>query len=204
VAIDLSNKRFAVFGLPGSGKTELVKSILKSTSRHLVYDPMSEYTGFRRYVPDDRHSVQELNTVIHTLVIPSKPKLFVIDEANSYIQPKPSPLPSGVADLNDLSRHWGVSWGVVARRPVQFHTDVVELCHYLFVFGLHGRNDRRWGNDIKEGLGDTLDELPPHHFVVVEEGRKWYIHKPITIQQEVTNNGQRGSPDSGKRQVSLK
>lgn len=185
--IDLKNKRFIILGLPGSGKTELAKSIARSVSRDdcLVYDPLGgdpdhvDWVGFRRYVPDDRESAEELNECVKTLVIKRRPALFLVDEANKYIKPKPHPLPSAIADLNDLSRHWGIAWGLIARRPVQFHPDVVELAHYLFVFSLRGRNDRQYLNDLHEGMGNAVATLPPFHFVVSEGGRRFFVHAPV-------------------------
>lgn len=187
--IDLANKRFVIFGLPGSGKTELGKYILRSTRNHLVYDPLGgdpnhhDWDGFRRYVPDDRESVGEFNRATKELVIGKRPRLYLVDEANKYILPKPHPLPSAIADLNDLSRHWGITWGLIARRPVQFHTDVVELAHYVFVFGLGGKNDRAYLDSIISGLGDDVANLPKYHFAVVEGGRQYYIHSPISTGQ---------------------
>jgi len=103
--IDLTDKSFVIFGLRGSGKSWLVKSILDSTADHIIYDPLNEHRGYRQYIPDDRESVEELSEMIQGLVIKQKPSLFIIDEANKYIPPKPTRLCPGVADLVDFSRH---------------------------------------------------------------------------------------------------
>ena len=189
-SITLDNKRFTIFGLPGSGKTELAKSIIRSTDKYVVYDPLGkdiehrDFIGYRRYIPQDRNSPDELSRFINGTVIPNRRhvRLFVVDEANKYVKPKPSRLPPGIADLNDLSRHWGIAWGLIARRPSQFHTDVVELCHYLFVFKLPGKNDHKYLNDVMAGAGDAVQTLPEFHFLVIDfvEGR-FYIHRPITL-----------------------
>lgn len=185
--VDVTNKRFGIFGLPGGGKTELAKSIVSSTREHLVYDPLGrdpdhhDWDNFRRYIPDDRESISEFNFAVKELVIKLRPRLFLVDEANKYIRPKPNPLPSAIADLNDLSRHWGISWGLIARRPVQMHTDVLELAHFLFIFNLKGKNDRAYLNSLIDGLGDTVRELEPFHFVVVEGGSRYYIHAPLEL-----------------------
>jgi len=181
--IDLTNKRAAIFGLPGSGKSVLTKSILASTPSHLVYDPMDEHAGYHRYLPNDRNSVTELSNVIEKHVIKHKPKLFVIDEANRYIKVKPNPLPPGVSDLNDLSRHWGIAWVSVTRRPSQFHTDIVELCHYLAFFSLTGKNDYRYMEDLHQGLGDIVRALPKYHFAILEMGIGVTVHAPVAIDR---------------------
>lgn len=190
--IDLTNKRFTILGLQGSGKTELAKSFLRTTPDHRVYDPLGtdpkhiDYVGFKRIIPDNRNSVAELDYTVREIIIPTRPKLFVVDEANRYIAPKPTPLPPAIADLNDLSRHWGISWGLIARRPTQFHTDVIELCHYLFAFQLPGRNDRRFFDNIVPGLGHIIATLPQYHFVVIENLSTYHIHAPIDIHQKIT------------------
>jgi len=177
--MDLRNKSWAIFGLKGSGKSVLLKSILDSSPDHLVYDPMNEHRGYKRYVPDDRRSTSELSDFIAQVVIPRKPTLFVIDEANRHIRPKPTPLPAGVDELNDLARHWNISVGYVARRPVQFHTDIVELAQVIFFFILPGKNDYRYLEDLHAGLGDQVRQLRPFHFVSLTNGQQIKLHSPV-------------------------
>ena len=85
--IDLTNKSFVSCGQKGTGKSWLIKSILDSTPNHIVYDPLSEHDGYRRYIPEDRDSQQELSDMIVGIVVPQRPRLFIIDEANKYILP---------------------------------------------------------------------------------------------------------------------
>lgn len=168
-------------GLRGSGKTVLARHILSSTESHIVYDPLAEddYANFRRYVPENRTSAEELNTFVETVVIPHKPDLFVLDEASLYLPTKPASLPPAMRELTDLSRHWGISFGCIARRPTQIHTDILELSHYLFIFTLHGENDIKKLNSLHRGMGDLVNTLPPHHFVVSEGGYRYYVHAPV-------------------------
>ena len=83
--VDLTNKSFVICGQKGTGKSWLIKSILDSTPDHIVYDPLSEHDGYRRYIPEDRDSQQELSDMIVGIVVPQRPSLFIIDEANKYI-----------------------------------------------------------------------------------------------------------------------
>jgi hypothetical protein len=197
--MDLGSKGWAVFGLRGSGKSWFVKSVLESTPDHWIYDPLKEHQGYNRYTPSDRTSIEELSKVIEGPVIKGvkvtednkhmfptrrvgetwKPELFVIDEANRYIYPKPTRLPKPVADLVDYGRHWALSFGVVARRPVQFHTDLIELADVVFFFHLPGKNDHAYLESLHAGLGDTVRNLPPYHFVGFSHGSEITVHAPI-------------------------
>jgi len=179
--IDLTEKGWCIFGRRGGGKSWLLKHILDSTPDHLVYDPLEEHPGYRRYIPEDRTSIPELEALVNDLVIPEqfRPSLFVMDEANRYIRPKPNPLPSGINDLNDFARHWDMSVGYVCRRPVQFHTDIVELSNYLFFFGLSGKNDHAYMEDLHHGLGDAVRNLKKYEFISLADGQVMTLHAPI-------------------------
>ena len=185
--IDLADEQFVIFGLKGSGKSWLTKHILDHTQRHIIYDPLNEHVGYRRYVPTDRHSIPELSRFLQQVVIPNAngrtprghnpPDLCIIDEANRYMR-NGVPLPPGVDDLTDFSRHMHVSVGYVCRRPVQFNTDIVELAETRFFFHLDGKNDIRYMNDLRGGLGDLVKGLKPHEFVV-QRGVDVMVHSAI-------------------------
>ena len=197
--MDLANKGWCVFGLRGSGKSWFVKSLLESTPDHLIYDPLKEHRGYNKYMPTDRTSIEELEKVIHGPVIKGvkvtednkgtfptrrvgetwKSELFVIDEGNRYILPHPTRMPPGVADLVDYGRHWNLSFGVVARRPVQFNSTLVELSDHVFFFQLPGKNDHAYLESLHVGLGDTVRNLAPYHFVAFSHGSEITVHAPI-------------------------
>jgi hypothetical protein len=197
--MDLGSKGWAVFGLRGSGKSWFVKSVLDSTPDHLIYDPLKEHAGYSKYTPSDRTSIEELSKVIEGPVIKGikvtdankhmfptrrvgetwKPELFVIDEANRYIYPHPTRLPKPVEDLVDLGRHMKLSFGVVARRPVQFHATLIDLADHVFFFQIPGTHDHRYLESLHPGLGDKVRDLPPHHFVGFSHGSEITVHAPI-------------------------
>lgn len=176
--IDLSNKGWTLFGPRGSGKSWLVDHILDSTPDHLIYDPLGEHKGYRRYVPDDRESIEELSDLVKSVVIPTTPALFVVDEANKYIRPRVN-LPEGINDLMDFGRHWGMSVGFVARRPVQFNTDIVELSDVIFFYSLTGKNDYQYMESLHVGLGDAVRNLGEFQFMSLSAGRDLELHNPI-------------------------
>ena len=166
-----------------------MKHILDSTPDHLIYDPLDEHGGYRRYIPDDRQSSEALNTLINDLVIPRKPRLFVVDEANKYIRPKPTPLPSGVADLNDFARHWGMAAGWVCRRMTQFNSDLTELANHVFFFKLTGRNDHQYMEGLHQGLGDAVRSLGPHEFMSLTNGSEMELHSPVDSPKYASHTG---------------
>lgn len=165
--IELTNKRFCIFGLQGSGKTTLAKYILRQFGDSgWVIDVLDEYAGFNRYVMQDRDITgrDELNAAIQFIISKYNPRLLVIDEANRYCPPK-RPLPEMVSHLNDFHRHMGLAIGFISRRPTQLHTDLVELAHYLFIFRLVGKNDQVYLDNLYPGLSEAVLNLPQHSFV---------------------------------------
>lgn len=184
----IKNKRVAILGLQGSGKSNFCKFLLTHEPNHLVYDTMREYQEFNTYTPHfvdgGPESREELSEFIQYFVLgktrgTKKLKLILIDEANTYCHSKPTPLPLGMTMLNDKSRHFDLSMVVVARRPVQLHTDLVELAHYLVIFNLRGIRDEAYLEEIARGLGETVINLKPFHYALVNQNREVTICKPV-------------------------
>lgn len=182
----LTEKRFVILGLQGSGKTHLAKYLLGQTPASIAYDVMHEYKGYNRYIVKYRQyssdGINELNRLVSQVVIGSgKIKLFILDEANRFCPAKPKPLPDSILELNDWQRHYHISFGVICRRPVQLHTDLIELAHYLFIFQLKGKNDLLYLDSMAAGLGDKILALPEYHFVIVYPNHEFEVHPPISL-----------------------
>lgn len=184
--INLVGMRACIFGLPGSGKTTLAKHLLKQYPKHFIYDYHGEYKDCseaqhcKHYKPMSI-AVEEFNKVIDFAMLQDV-DLIAIDEANIFC-PNRIPLCDAMRKLNDTNRHLrnekGIGFICIARRPVQLHTDLVELAHYLFIFGLKGKNDRQYLNSLVEGLGDAVAQLCPFHFILVYPDRHYDICEPI-------------------------
>ena len=186
---ELKGKAITVIGLKGSGKTVWVKYLLNSIKKHLIVDPMLEYQGFRRYIPKYRSysdaAIDELELVAGELVVPDKGNrakvdLFAVDEANRYC-PSRHPLSPIVMDINDFQRHWDLTTIWVARRPTQLNTDLVELSNWIIVFNLAGKNDHQYLNDLSDGLGDAVLQLPKYHYMFVKENREYEVMTPVPM-----------------------
>lgn len=184
---DITNKRFAILGLQGSGKSNISKIFLKRERSHLIYDVHHEHSGFNRYLvrhkqvlnykPTDP-AIAELNGLVTSVMDSGQIRLFIIDEANRFC-PNRKPLPSSILVLNDDNRHLKMAFGVIARRAVQLNTDLIELAHYIFIFQLPGKNDHDYLESVALGLGDAVRELKPFHFVVVTPSRNYKVHLPV-------------------------
>lgn len=179
--LDLQGKGFCIFGGNDSGKSTLASWILEQYGASaFIYDTLAEYkdSPYDRYCPSDRYDPLELEAVTRAILACRRYSLFIIDEANRFCPSKPAPLPQAIADLNDWRAHYGISVGYICRRPVQLNQDLTELSQYLFVFGLDGKNDIAYLNDLSIGLGDAVAELSPYHFIV-RQGREHEIYPPV-------------------------
>lgn len=168
----------------------LAKHIARSFSSALIIDPLEEFGDLpdthRRYHPKQLHasaaSDKELDLVIGKWVMNGprvrRVDLWLIDEANRFF-PNRRPMPRRAAWLNDTIRHAGLAWGCVARRPVQLHTDLLELAHYLYIFRLTGVNDLKRCDDLHAGLADMVVKLPPHHFIERDAYGTITVHEPV-------------------------
>ena len=197
--MDLSGKTFCIFGLKGSGKSTFANVILNQFGERAVYydtvQEAPETSPFDIYQPKDRYSSAELSAMIRS-IIPEKlntlPKyrMLLIDEANRFCPPKPSPLPSAVADLNDQCRHYLMSAGFIARRPSQLNQDLTELADYLFIFKLTGKNDIQFLENTVSGLGNAVLSLENYEFVQVNPNRSFVICEAVDAEPHWINRAE--------------
>jgi hypothetical protein len=195
--IDLTGKTFVVLGVKGAGKSTLVDMIHNSYGElALYYDTLHEapeITEYNVYQPQDKYSVPELESVIAAIIpqgkfaVP-KFKVFTVDEGNRFFRPYPSPMPQKAKELNDICRHFGMSFGVIARRPSQLHSDLVDLADYLFIYRLTGKNDMVYLENTVSGLSDTVRKLGNHEFVQVNPDKSFEVCAPITPNKNWVKN----------------
>lgn len=175
--------RRVIVGLQGSGKTVLAKSIIEQYHKQgvstLVIDYQHEYDGkgHTAYRVTDRvNPTQEVDTVLRHMIIdpyhgrvPRRQRYghLVCDEAPRYF-PNRTPLPTSMAEINDVGRHIGVAVTCIARRFSQVNTDLVELAHEIYLFRQSGVNDLKRCNDMSAGLANIVGHLPPHHYAVLD------------------------------------
>jgi DNA helicase HerA-like ATPase len=181
-AESLRGKQIGVFGMRGTGKTTWTKWLLRKFKKPVVFDPLNEYADFTRYVPETREAGDELKAEFsHFWNTINRKRIgcMAVDEANRIAPNRETPSPA-LRDIIDLGRHESITYILIARRPTQITTDAVELVDYLVFFRLDGKNDIKYINDIKEGMGDAVAGLSGHKFVFYDRSDGVFrVHEPI-------------------------
>lgn len=182
------NKICVITGLPGSGKSHLLKEKiipeLRSASKKIIcVDPNCEYKpsrGFMVYrIQDYDNAEEEFETMIRYYMTDSegmkkKPDCIIVDESNVVFN-KLS-LPPYTKKLVNTLRHEKIDLVVVARRPVDVNITMSELARERYVFRVSGVNDIKRLNDIMQGLGDEALQLGVHdYFHIVDDHKKSLI-----------------------------
>lgn len=190
--VDLVGKHFATFGKKNTGKSFLNNWLMKSATRpYLVFDPLREHTDYTEadlvvipeYTRGDEAN-RELQEIIEFAIENRQHFGYIwVDEVNRF-HGKGGTLDGPIGDVVDLNAHYNLGVGMIARRPVQVHTDIIELADYLFVFKLTGVNDIRKLDNISSGLGERVATLRQREFMVVYPDGSYSQMNPIrdTVQ----------------------
>jgi len=189
MANNLIGRQFSIFGLKNSGKTNFSKWLLTEFyPRHVVFDPMDEYRdewGYNQFVPQQKRSAEELDLFLDQFVKPNKGELdmLIVDEANRYHR-KGGELQGGIAEIIDYgTSHWNLGAGFIARRPVQVHTDILELSEYLFIHRLTGKNDLKRLRNVHPELPQAVKDLPQYGCVMVKPDRSFETLNPPPLME---------------------
>lgn len=183
--ISLSNEIITFTGPPDSGKSNLVKWLLRQPAyrSHLVYDPLFGYdpeslnvirppsteTKWRRYERGNPELNQAVDEFILTADETFRPSYFVVDEAGRLL-PEGKPEGAAMGELNDFNAHYGISVWLIGQRFAQINSDFENKATHHFVLGYKGKNDKRTLQDIHEGLPESLDTIKakdPYGFAYV-------------------------------------
>lgn len=169
----LKGKQFVICGMRDQGKTTFAKELLSGFRRSVVFDTLNEYKDFYRYIPKTRNAGEELEgefNLFWNRINKKHIDCICVDEANR-VAPRAMKATQAVRDIVDMGRHieppfFGCAYIFIARRPTQMFTDAVELADFLVFFRLDGKNDIEYLNDVRTGLGDLVQTLKPHEFVI--------------------------------------
>lgn len=182
------NKICVITGLPGSGKSHLLKEkiipeLRKQSKKIICVDPNCEYKparGFMVYrIQDYDNAEEEFETMIRYYMTDpegrkKKPDCIIVDESNVVFQKLT--LPPYTKKLVNTLRHEKIDLIVVARRPVDVNITMSELARERYVFRVSGVNDIKRLNEIMIGLGDEALNLGVHdYFHIVDDHKKEMI-----------------------------
>jgi hypothetical protein len=178
----LKGKQIMVLGAKGCGKTYFTKWLCKHFPRHLVFDMVSEYKGFNRYLPSsfDAESLrEELELLLSKVVIPKHSMLdmFIVEEAD-MILPNKSNLTNAQRTLLNLNRHFGITTVFITRRPALINTNVFALSNYIAVFKLIEKRDIERISYLFPQMKDAFAKLDQrkHNFIFFD-GNAYSIEK---------------------------
>ena len=180
-----TNKVTVVTGLPGTGKSHLIKSVIlpklaKSKKAVVIVDPQMEYTGkgnvFVYRLSSYANAVEEVDALI-AFILANKGAIgtLIIDESNVVFN-KMTLSPAAKKLVNTL-RHEGVDLIAIARRPTDINITISELARERYIFKTMGVNDIKRLNEIIEGLGDKAKDLGPHDYLHVVNDTDVFIVK---------------------------
>ena len=186
--IDLRKKKFSIFGVQKSGKTILMKYLCKGFKKPLIYDIHKDFYDVPNavvYTPKTL-TMNELAGMSHKakmLGMNGRIDAFIIDDADTYFNSSYHLYPN-VLDLNSNHRHYGIAFGLIARRPQDIPTKIVESCHALFIFKLEGVNAIQRFREIHPDLPAMIEELSfeKHDFIYKEIGKKPIHCNPLNIK----------------------
>ena len=190
----LPSEAVTVFGMKGSGKTQLLKFLLKATkptgTRRIIIQDSKQVGDFKEFPTvselKNLHKVVAGNPI--TVYAPTKYEKYnpdfhealytwafdrwntciVVDELTSIVQGNTTP--PAFRDLTDRGRARHVSLWAGNQKPIYVPHAVLSEADHFFVFDLLVKSDRE---KIASILGNKVMTRPPdpHGF--------WYYHKTL-------------------------
>jgi Predicted ATPase len=199
--------KVAVFGLQGTGKSELVNKIfVKDNEYCFLFDPQNEHSEARfSYVPthqDDFTKLSaEIDGALKKIVIPNCNKIenkkkfkealdcVVFDEADLFF-PSGKAMPHYARKFWVDSRHYMLSNLVtITRRFTDINIYIRDTADHLVVFKQAGATELKALESFSKGAAETMKteiDYDKHNFLYLDRSRKPEImHSYKELQQEL-------------------
>lgn len=180
----LDNDVFAFFGRKGSGKSYLVKQVIREYPRVIVIDSLAEYdkgfdvfegkrdciTAMRDVSDQPKYRLalrclpveDNLELIDYMYEFPGA--LIVVEETSLYT--KSNFLPEPIAKLVRYGRHREIDQFYIARRPSEVARDITAMADLVVSFQQREPRDVKY---LRETAGDTADlvqHLPKYKCMV--------------------------------------
>lgn len=181
-----SSDRVFLVGVTGSGKSHLLRSIIRTfcaqNVRVMLYDSEAEhddlegFPGLTRYVPFDLDNLEEFEEICKT-VWKGGNQVFAVENLDFYA-PTMKPLPPVFKRLVGLGRKRGIGLVLTSRRIADVHKTPCSQCQHWFVFQTYLPGDVEY---LTKFIGETAlkaKDLRPWYFIHWERGTAT-LHSPI-------------------------
>jgi DNA helicase HerA-like ATPase len=192
--------QIVVCGRKGSGKSTLVKELIRKTLSFIIFDYHHEHTalgyptrdlnaipllwtkGAHRivYLPKYR-SLEELER-LSAIAKLLRNLVLIVDECDRVIPKKISLNETGIGDLVHGGRHYGVGLITVTRRFADLHEGFISQADFIVFFSQHSAGDLE---RLQKEMGEEaleITKLPPYCFGEYDarENRiSWFKKLPV-------------------------
>lgn len=179
---ELAGVKTCIFGIQGSGKTQLARKIVKSFKRPAVYRATADFDGDDVFSIEPGDRQKDLDAFCKFVVEKREFDCVVFDEADQLFRNYQA-FGSWTLRLLAEHRHIGVAVILIARRPQDIPPYITESSHNLFIFYLEGTNAVSRLNDLYPGLGDMASRLnyQKHDYIFKRIGHPPQKMNPVKI-----------------------
>ena len=191
--IDLTTTKgkLTVIGMQGSGKTELVKTIVKQFKNPLVYgvypeEWSNESNKINLFVPPN-FSLETFNKEMQNLIKEQVSRqtydALIIDDADLFFKNN-FDVYDNINRIFISQRQLNLSLIFVSKRPQNLSTKIYENSDYIIVFAIEGVNVKRYLLNLHEDMHSLLPKLSreKHNFIIKEVGNKPLIFDKVAIK----------------------
>jgi len=192
------NEVIFVSGQRGSGKTFWVQHYIKTLSRVLIYDSLSEYEAANRFedldsligfletvgenwfevIFDPLDPQDEFEFSIFCRVAQSVGRLHVVIEEIDLFA-TPFLIPRGLQELIKYGRHRAINLVGVSRRPAEVSRLFTSQASRFILFRQIEPRDIQYFKSIIGDSADMLPTLEPYHFLDIDFSKGILAQRPI-------------------------
>lgn len=189
------NDIITICGKRGSGKTYLMKNILKAVSNFFVYDPLHQISISDAYITKNFNdainvlrkgskriiynpiqiNITEFDTLCRMIYSVGN-IMFLVDEADRIMPSRA--ITKNASALIDLGRTSLIGGIFVTRRLARLDSLPISQSDHVMAFKTILPQDVKY---LKEFIGEIAEQAPnlkPYHFLYYD-GNETIIHKPI-------------------------
>ena len=176
--VSLKNKKVLICGLNGTGKTYLSKYLARHHKAFVItmnpheWETEDVIVGKCESVNDFEYWLKSWKVLKGTI------DMIILDDFDMFFRTHLDTLKE-FSDLVYRNRHYGVSVIAITRRPQNIPTKYYEIFEVLAIFTLESPTAIEKFNQIYNGLGELVKQLPykSYKFVWKEIGQEPKIMK---------------------------